>query len=231
MDNLSRRIVLTTLFPQYHQMLSRKGIPFTLPSCFFRSLNSSRYFSFTFFVCLPKGSRHHPASRPIHCISAFIPVMNPLDGYILVDAGTNAKAAEKAIRKLHINPDDVEYILLTHSDYDHVASLPEGINRDSITLLKDREILNLLNHQVLCMKAPGHTTGSMMFLLDGMYLFTGDALRVSWKKLGVHPFSMDEDTAFKTILIMEEIITGSNLVLTAHYGYYPGEDLTLSLKE
>ena len=218
----------------------------------------------SFITMRPAKTGHIDGTK----ISAVKNIMNSLylisslDGYILVDAGTNAKAAEKAIRKLHINPDDVKYILLTHSDYDHVASLPvfrnakiymgedelqmingttrrnkssynslpEGIRQESITLLKDGEILNLLNHQILCMKAPGHTTGSMMFLLDGMYLFTGDALRVSGKKLGVHPFSMDEDMALKTIQIKEEIITGSNLVLTAHYGYYPGEELSLNLK-
>ncbi|MCL1853509.1 MAG: MBL fold metallo-hydrolase [Peptococcaceae bacterium] len=45
-------------------------------------------------------------------------------GYILIDAGSDAAALEESLRGANVGVDEVKWILLTHSDYDHVAGLP-----------------------------------------------------------------------------------------------------------
>lgn len=182
------------------------------------------------------------------------------EGYALIDAGSNIKTIEKSLTDLSIPPESVKYILLTHSDSDHVAALslfpqakiymsadelqmidgttkrgrnqsnalPEGIAQNSLILLDGEEELTIGNYTVRCIKIPGHTPGSMAYLFADNYLFTGDAVRVQNKTLGVHPFSMDADLSQQSIQKLKEIIGDSNLlVLTAHYGYYNADKLIL----
>ena len=49
--------------------------------------------------------------------------INTNAGYIVIDAGTNAKKVEASIKEAGINTNDVKWLLLTHSDSDHVAAL------------------------------------------------------------------------------------------------------------
>ncbi|MDR1700179.1 MAG: MBL fold metallo-hydrolase [Lachnoclostridium sp.] len=44
-------------------------------------------------------------------------------GHIMVDAGSDAKGIEAALKENGITIDSVKWIALTHSDYDHVAAL------------------------------------------------------------------------------------------------------------
>ena len=175
-------------------------------------------------------------------------------GYIMVDAGTDPQKLETSITESGIDSNDVNWVLLTHSDYDHVAGLPlfpnaqvylcrdelpllngavkrspfggnkmpAGIDINTINLLSNGQELSFGGTKVECMHAPGHTPGSMLYLIDGKYLFTGDAFKVSGKKMSVHPFTMDAKTAKKTIEQMQGIISGSSIILTAHYGYHHG---------
>lgn len=175
------------------------------------------------------------------------------DGYIAVDAGTDAQKAIQEMAALGIEPQDVKHVLLTHTDYDHVAALahfpgaqiymsedelqmidgttkrnaaqsnalPDGVARDSLVLLRDGQELEIGGHSIACVKAPGHTPGSMAYKLDGAYLFTGDAARVSGGGMEIHPFTMDEAAAAASLQVLREEMDGCRLVLTAHYGYYP----------
>ena len=181
-------------------------------------------------------------------------------GYIVIDAGSNAKAVEQTLIEKNISPLDVKYVLLTHSDSDHVASLPlftnaqiymsedelrmvdgtikrniygvfnflpDDIKLSSLSLLKEGEQLNLGEHTVECIKVPGHTPGSMAYLLDGQYLFTGDAVKVKNNMMSIHPFTMDKKTAEESIRNLSELNNENILVITAHYGYYNESDLKI----
>ena len=179
-------------------------------------------------------------------------------GYIVIDAGSNAMAVEQTLIEKNISPLDVKYMLLTHSDSDHVASLslftnaqiymsedelrmvdgtikrnlyvfnslPDDINLSNLFLLKDGEQLNLGEHTVECIKVPGHTPGSMAYLLDGQYLFTGDAVKVKNNMMSIHPFTMDKKTAEESIQNLSGLNNENILVITAHYGYYNAADLS-----
>jgi glyoxylase-like metal-dependent hydrolase (beta-lactamase superfamily II) len=96
--------------------------------------------------------------------------------------------------------------------------LPSVINTEDVKQLKDEEELLLGGSAVKCIKAPGHTNGSMLYLVDGKYLFTGDAFRISGGAMDIHPFTMDKAGAVYTIVEISEIVKSSELVLTSHYG-------------
>ena len=179
-------------------------------------------------------------------------LINTGNGYIMVDAGTNIKRFEASLAEIGVNVVDIKWILLTHSDGDHVAglalipdaeiymsedelvlingtiarnrsrynSMPDGIDIDKIILLSDAQELTLNGIKIETIKAPGHTPGSMLYLVEGRYLFTGDAFRIVNRRLGVHPFTMDKELSEATIERLRETVNNSSLVLTSHYGVH-----------
>jgi glyoxylase-like metal-dependent hydrolase (beta-lactamase superfamily II) len=96
--------------------------------------------------------------------------------------------------------------------------LPPGINIGKITLLSDGQELLFGGAKVKCISAPGHTNGSMLYLFDNKYLFSGDALMISNGNIGVQPFSKDRELSGKTIEKLRETIDSASIVLTSHYG-------------
>jgi len=173
------------------------------------------------------------------------------DGYVMIDAGSDAIKFEASLNEKGINVNDVRWIFLTHSDSDHVAALamfpnatvymgedelpllngavkrsavirnklPTGISVDKINLLRDDQELLCGGIKVECLKTPGHTIGSMSYLVDGEYLFTGDAFKLVKGVMGVHPFTMDAKLAKQSMERLKETMIGSSFVLTSHYGY------------
>lgn len=179
------------------------------------------------------------------------------DGYILIDSGTKADAVEASMKELSIAASDVKYVLLTHSDYDHVGALglfadapiyisedevqmldgtternPKSYNKlpvqvelSNIITLTDGQEIQLDEYTVTCIKTPGHTPGSMSYLVGDQYLFTGDAVRIKDHKMMIHPYTMDQPAAANSLLIIEENRGKSQLVLTAHYGAWRADEI------
>ena len=171
------------------------------------------------------------------------------EGYIMIDAGTDVKRFKSLFYDKNIDVKHIKYILLTHSDLDHTASLPlfpnakifisrdeiqlldgttkrsplggnklpKGIDINGINLLSDGQELLLGGKAVKCIAAPGHTPGSMFFLIDDKYLFTGDAFMLKKGKIDIHPFTMDSNLSRQTIGRLKEVIE-SSFVFTSHYG-------------
>jgi len=96
--------------------------------------------------------------------------------------------------------------------------MPAGTDIKKIVLLSDNQELLIDGVKLRCISAPGHTPGSMLYLLDDKYLFTGDAFRIDNGKTSVHPFTMDRNLANATIGRLKEIVNNSLIVLTSHYG-------------
>jgi hydroxyacylglutathione hydrolase len=170
--------------------------------------------------------------------------------YIAFDAGNSIKHVIAGLKTLNIDPDQVKAILLTHTDNDHVAAIrifknaKVYISRQEEQMLNGQKskFLNFRNHidaknysfvedqqtlefgriRVRGILTEGHTSGSMCFLVDDKYLFTGDALSLKDGKIGmsVKFFDMDFETARKSI----KNITGlpdAQYIFTSHFGYTP----------
>ena len=173
-------------------------------------------------------------------------------GYISIDAGLSVKGLQASLNEIMIDPNDVKWVFLTHSDGDHVngltlfqnaeiymsedefplingtakrtifggTSMPSGIDISKINLLNNNQELLFDGVKIECIKAPGHTLGSMVYLVDGKYLFTGDVLMLKNGDKNVHPYSMDKRISTQTIEQLKEIIDNSLIILTSHYGLY-----------
>jgi glyoxylase-like metal-dependent hydrolase (beta-lactamase superfamily II) len=146
------------------------------------------------------------------------------DGYIMIDAGyRNTGALEAGMNELTIKVEDVKWILMTHTDYDHVGglplfpdadiyineneiqhvtgtvgprkalSLPSPISIDMLIQLQDGQELLFGETIVKCIHAPGHTLGSMVYWVNHKYLFPGDAFFILNKTVGTYPLFSENE--------------------------------------
>jgi len=168
--------------------------------------------------------------------------------YVAIDAGNNLEAISGELKKLNIDPDKVIAVLLTHTDGDHVAAIKlfrnakvylsrqeeqllngkksrffifgNKIGTKTYTLIDDQLVINIGNTKVKGILTPGHTAGSMCYLVNDKYLFTGDALGLKNGKIDLFNefFNVDTKTA---IASMANITALSEVeyIFTAHHGY------------
>jgi hydroxyacylglutathione hydrolase len=168
---------------------------------------------------------------------------------ICIDSGVKKEKVQWELEQLRIEPDRVTDVFLTHSDYDHTGGLEvfrnarvflpkdeeQMINgktarafwlmrnkrlRCSYKLLEDGAVQDLGDFKVRAIATPGHTPGSMSYLVNETLLFTGDTL--SLHKGQIHPFSrlMNMDTATQKHSITKlAALQGVKLLCTGHTGY------------
>jgi glyoxylase-like metal-dependent hydrolase (beta-lactamase superfamily II) len=97
------------------------------------------------------------------------------DGYIMIDAGSDADSVKKSMEETGIGITDVSHILITHSDYDHVAALslfPEAslyMSEDEMQMINGETKRNLTGGNSL----PGIDIESVNLLTDGQELVIG----------------------------------------------------------
>lgn len=172
------------------------------------------------------------------------------DDWIVIDAGSDSKSVKQEMERMSIDGAKVRSVFLTHTDYDHVASivlfpnaaiymskqeeqmidkttrrqflkknsLPQLSNSNKIIWMTDNEIIDLGEHKIRIIWAPGHTRGSAIYVVDEAYLFTGDAFKVVDGHISVHPYTMDRKQAWETIQSIKDELKNYKKVFTAHYG-------------
>jgi hydroxyacylglutathione hydrolase len=173
--------------------------------------------------------------------------------YIAIDAGTDKKSIEKGLKQLNIDPGKVRTVLLTHTDFDHIAALSlfpnaklylakeeepmingkttrafgithNKIDRTLYALLDDSQTFSFEELTVKGILTPGHTTGSMCYLINNRLLFTGDALSLQDGRVAPFNkfFNRDNNQANQSISNITKL-EGVEYIFTAHYGYgsYP----------
>lgn len=174
-------------------------------------------------------------------------LMKTDDTYIAFDAGNDAKKVRQELLKLKIDPKNVAAVFLTHSDPDHVAAcilfsnarifLPKAeepmvngqISRFLFMknklalpheLLEDNQIINISGLKIKGISTPGHTPGSMSFLVNGTHLFTGDTMGIKNGEVTQFNdlFNMDTRRQRKSITRLAAL-PGVDYIFTGHYGF------------
>jgi hydroxyacylglutathione hydrolase len=170
------------------------------------------------------------------------------DGWLAFDAGDSVKDIPNELKKIGIDPLDITHVFLTHSDKDHIAGVPLFTNavvalsslevqmidgttarapflRNSLPIdrymkLNDSESMTIGDTTVAFYSTPGHTPGSMCFLINDKILVSGDTLML--KKGSVKPFvrkfSMDRDTMIRSIRDLAGRVK-PEIICTGHTGY------------
>ncbi|MTI70558.1 MAG: MBL fold metallo-hydrolase [Firmicutes bacterium] len=170
------------------------------------------------------------------------------EDYIVIDTGLSKFLAKRGLKKLGINPEDISHIFLTHTDYDHVGGInlfknaevylskdeEQMINGTTARafrikynrlnkpykLLKDNEEIYIGKIKVKSVSTPGHTPGSMTYIINDSVIFSGDTLTL--RKNKVYPFywlqNMDTKKQKESIIDFIEN-NDCNWVFTSHTGY------------
>lgn len=168
-------------------------------------------------------------------------------GYIAIDAGDQAENIKKELRKLKIDESQIMGVFLTHTDRDHIAALSlfgkarVFISKDEEQMINgktprffsflknslpgkyetmaDNQTLEISGIQIRGIATPGHTPGTMCYLVNGRYLFTGDSMSLKEGRAGLFNefFNMDSETQKKALHKLKGI-PDVKYVFTAHYG-------------
>lgn len=177
---------------------------------------------------------------------------------ICIDTGMGSGNIRRGLMKLGVAPESVSHVFLTHSDTDHAGCIGlfknaklclskneeqmvigktprkgsrfnRPINRDYI-LLEDGEEIHIGDMTVKAIDTPGHTRGSMSYLINGVYLFVGDTMALMGNKVRTFPgfINMDTETEKASIRKLAKL-TGIKMMFTAHSGYT--NDFSNAIKE
>lgn len=167
--------------------------------------------------------------------------------YIAIDAGNNAARVQQALDRLQIDPQKVAAVFLTHSDADHIAGLSlfnnaviylsaaeeQMINGQTSRFLflknklaypyeglEDNQLIDIAGLRVRGHLTPGHTPGSMCYVINDVYLFTGDSMSLKEGKADEFNdlFNMDSKTQQRSLKKLADL-SRVKYIFTAHYGY------------
>ena len=168
---------------------------------------------------------------------------------VVIDSGFGIPVIKRELKSLSVDPGRVSAVLLTHSDFDHTGGISlfhnatvylshneeqmitkktsrkyrivyNGRIKGKYTLLRDDSEITIGPIHIRAIETPGHTPGSMSYLLDGAVLFTGDAFRILKGKVQpIGPFfNMDQNTHIESIKKVAQL-KNIQLLLTGHRGY------------
>lgn len=168
---------------------------------------------------------------------------------IAFDTGINSKATLAELAKLRVVSKRVKHVFLTHSDRDHVGGLAafpgakaylpraEVAMLDHSTprffglvynkplpvkheLLDDNQVLAIGDASIKCLSTPGHTAGSMSYLINNSVLVVGDILNLKQGKVVMDRgfMQLNKPKQRESIQKLSQL-KGVSLICTAHTGY------------
>ena len=170
------------------------------------------------------------------------------DNYIAIDAGADDKVIKEELKKLSIDTAKVVAVFLTHGDGDHTAALStfsnakvylsrneeqmingktakmmffhNSISRKDYSLLDDGQKVTVGKLVISGISTPGHTPGSMSYLVNDTYLFVGDAFVLKEAKVDKPNsfFSKDMPLAIKSFQKINNL-PAVEYIFTAHAGF------------
>ncbi len=166
---------------------------------------------------------------------------------IAFDSGEDQNTVKNEMARLNLDPLKVAAVFLTHTDQDHVGALglfsnakvyisneeEQMINgktaktlvfKNSLpthyNLLVDNQDIDVSGLRVHCILTPGHTPGSMCYIVDDRYLFSGDTLSLKNNKVALFNdfFNMDTTRQRNSITRISRL-PDVRYIFTTHYGY------------
>jgi len=169
--------------------------------------------------------------------------------FICIDAGFGRSVILREMNRMGIDPLDISHLFLTHSDFDHAAGIPVFakaqiymsrqeeplvtrqearmwgfIHNSPIDrphhLLDDNELVSAGPIIVRAIATPGHTTGSMSYLVNSSLLFVDDTFKlIEGRVYPKRPYiNMDTEVQEDSIRKLARL-TNIRLAYTAHNGY------------
>jgi glyoxylase-like metal-dependent hydrolase (beta-lactamase superfamily II) len=122
---------------------------------------------------------------------------------------------------IYISAPEIEMIKHNVPRISILPFVKNHFNYQNYKTLKDGEELLIGKRRITCILLPGHTDGSMGYLVDGRYLFSGDAFRIKKGKLTPpHKklFVMNLDKMNKSIENVNKI-KGIEYIFTGNSGF------------
>jgi glyoxylase-like metal-dependent hydrolase (beta-lactamase superfamily II) len=145
----------------------------------------------------------------------------------------------RAVLLTHTDLDHQNAISIFHNatvylSFNEFYMVKDGINRLSFIpwftntlkfnkylVMKDEDEFTIGNRKIKCIALPGHTLGSMGYIIDGKYLFSGDAFRIKNGKLQLpykRIFAMDINQMENTLRKVAQL-KGIKYIFSGHSGF------------
>ena len=178
-------------------------------------------------------------------VNAFI--FKGKSSYLMVDAGFSKSSVLLELKKLGIAPEKITTILLTHADSDHTGAIglftqpkiymhkeeEQMINGQTAKvepfkmhwsygpyiLLNSNDTLTIDGLKIKVLHVPGHTPGSVCYVIGNDYLVTGDNLIVKEGKATpfLDKFNMNSAQQVESLKGLPDL-KSFKYILTAHFG-------------
>jgi hydroxyacylglutathione hydrolase len=169
-------------------------------------------------------------------------------GTVCFDSGFGKLRILGGLKTLGIKPEDITHLFLTHTDFDHTGGVRLFKNAEiyfsadeermingsaarkwiihnprikrKYNLLREGDTVDTGELTILAIENPGHTPGSMSYLVNGTVLFSGDAFRLTEGRVYPvkHFFNVDTDrlkSSIRKLAALENV----SAAYTAHWGY------------
>jgi len=171
------------------------------------------------------------------------------DDCIALDSGLSKPIIMRELTVLGINPASVSSVFLSHTDFDHIGGLQVFPNatiylsheeeqlitgktarkswcvynkrlKRPCNLLKDGDIVKVGAVKIKALETPGHTVGSMSYIVDDKILYVGDTFtfREGFAQPVARFLNMDRNKQVKSMRRLATV-EGIQLALTGHRGY------------
>lgn len=180
------------------------------------------------------------------------------ENIIAIDSCYEPKILQREFEKIGIDPGEVDYLFLTHSDFDHSGGINlfpnakiylPALEEQMITritprkfgiyynspikrkyeMISDGSIIVLGATKVQVILTPGHTPGSTCYLINNRMLFTGDNLSLINGKAQPFFSPVNMDTKAQKESIKKLVsLKNIEILCTAHSGY--SKDFGYSIK-
>lgn len=116
---------------------------------------------------------------------------------------------------------ELEMIENKISRFSYLPFIKNSVRLKYYSTVNDNDSLWIDNLKVKCISLPGHTLGSMGYIINGKYLFSGDAFKIKKGKIAVPNlklFIMDLNEMKKSI---EKVckLKGVQYIFTSHSGF------------